>query len=185
MQHVTLVAAAKAGLKVVDIDTSITDINDIRKSLSLANAKAIYFKPEHGEHNYLKLLRKSIPEFFDCRLIHLLIPHSFRFSCTDDDSRGQFFHSKYFPSLKFFIHLGFDNEVGCLNFKELFLRHPTTNYVHAVSANTSDETPVYSQILKGANGVELSAFVAHGHVLETANWSFANKIVNKQYFETA
>ncbi len=64
-----MVAAAKAGLKVVDIDTSITDVNDIRRALTLANAKAIYFKPEHGEHNYLKLLRKSIPEFFHCELV--------------------------------------------------------------------------------------------------------------------
>ena len=31
---------------------------------------------------------------------------------TDDDTMGQEFHSKYYPSLKHFIHTGFDLEFG-------------------------------------------------------------------------
>jgi hypothetical protein len=87
--------------------------------------------------------------------------------------------------LKFFVHLGFDNEVGCLNFKELFLRHPPTSYVEAASAALNDDTPVYSQIVKGANGVELGASANHGNVLDAPSWSFAKKIINREYFEIA
>ena len=94
--------------------------------------------------------------------------------CSDDDSHGQFFHSKYFPTLKFFIHLGFDNELGknlisshlislnhhiysylpyynlgCLNFKELFLRDPPTSYIQQVAPTLVDDSPLYVQIKKG------------------------------------
>jgi hypothetical protein len=34
----------------------------------------IYFKPEHDEHDYLLLLRKAIPEFFECTY-NSLSPH--------------------------------------------------------------------------------------------------------------
>jgi len=33
-------------------------------------------------------------------------------SDVDDDARGQFFHSKYYPNLKFFVQTGFDYEQG-------------------------------------------------------------------------
>lgn len=59
-------AAAKAGLKVVDVDIKLTEISEIRAFLTAANCKVIYFKPEHEEHDYLLLLRKAIPEFFEC-----------------------------------------------------------------------------------------------------------------------
>ena len=61
-----MLAAASAGVNIVDIDTAITDVESIRKVLAIANPKAIYFRPEVGETNYLKQLRKSIPEFFSC-----------------------------------------------------------------------------------------------------------------------
>jgi hypothetical protein len=61
-----MVAAAKAGLKIVDVNLKITDIADIRAFLTAAQCKVIYFKPEHDEHDYLLLLRKAIPEFFEC-----------------------------------------------------------------------------------------------------------------------
>ena len=31
---------------------------------------------------------------------------------VDDDTKGQYFHSKYFPELKYFIQTGFDIEIG-------------------------------------------------------------------------
>jgi hypothetical protein len=66
-------AAAKANLQVVDVDTNITDVNDIRQFLKLSNAKLIYFYPQLNDVNYIKLLRKSIPEYFHCK--HFTFPN--------------------------------------------------------------------------------------------------------------
>ena len=41
-------------------------------------------------------------------VIYLAMIHYF----IDDDTAGQFFHSKHFPSLTYFIQTGFDAEVG-------------------------------------------------------------------------
>lgn len=166
-KHVTLVAAAKAGLKVVDVDINVTDVQDIRSFLKDSNCKAIYFKPEHENHHYLNLLRKAIPELYHY-----------------DDSHGQFFHSKFFPSLKFFIHTGFDNELGCLNFKELFLRDPATSYVEQLAPTLNDEAPLYVQIKKGPTGIVTTEAAPHKSALDHPTWAFAKKIVNKQFFET-
>ena len=37
---------------------------------------------------------------------------SFTTITIDDDERGQAFHSKFFPSLKYFVHLGPEVETG-------------------------------------------------------------------------
>eukprot|EP01041_Mallomonas_annulata_P010748 gene10748-22457_t len=92
-KHVTFLAAAKIGLKVVDIDTSINTVPDLRQALSIANCKAIVFEPQTDTTDNLLLLRKAIPEFF-----------------FYDDTYGQPFHSKHFPKLEMFIHTGFDLE---------------------------------------------------------------------------
>ncbi len=74
--------------------------------------------------------------------------------------------------------------MGCLNYKELTLRHPPVNYVKEGAADLSDNTPVYSRISKGSNGVEISAFANHASVLDLPAWSFAKKLINKEYFES-
>lgn len=92
IQHVTLMAAAKAGLKVVDVDIKLTEISEIRAFLTAANCKVIYFKPEHEDHDYLLLLRKAIPEFFECETSfsgsHMQCMHTQQciliFYCVDD-----------------------------------------------------------------------------------------------------
>jgi hypothetical protein len=68
-----MVAAAKAGFKVVDIDVNITDVVSIREFLRASEAKAIYFLPTYNDVNYTNLLRKAIPEFFNCKLKFFLI----------------------------------------------------------------------------------------------------------------
>lgn len=70
-------AAAKAGIKVVDVDITLTEISEIREFLAASKCKVIYFKPEHEEHDYLLLLRKAIPEFFECKYLHLIFSPSY------------------------------------------------------------------------------------------------------------
>jgi len=115
-KHVALLSAAKIGLKVMDIDVSITEISDLRSALKLANCKALYFDPVDETHNKLLLLRKAIPEFFACNYTYSFL---FYYCLTyrqkiDDDTCGQLFHSKYFPALRYFIHTGFDVEMGTI-----------------------------------------------------------------------
>jgi ssDNA-specific exonuclease RecJ len=65
-KHVVMMAAAKIGLKVVDVDMDVTELSAVRSFLAETKPKAIYFKPQHDDADYLLLLRKAIPEFFEC-----------------------------------------------------------------------------------------------------------------------
>lgn len=165
-KHVVWIAAAKTGMRIFDIDTNLNSVSEIREWLKISNCKAIYFDPVDENHNKLLLLRKAIPEFFHY-----------------DDSNGQSFHSKYFPNLKYFIQTGFDVELGCLNFKSLFLPHPFESEVQKVATTLSDDLPLYTSIKKGSKGVEVGPTVTQSQVLQSATWDFANKIINKEYFE--
>lgn len=164
-KHVTLMAAAKMGLLVVDFD-EVSTVEDLRAILGSAAIKALFFEPTNETQDNLLLLRKAIPEFF-----------------YYDDSHGQQFHSKHFPSLQYFIHTGFDIEMGCLNYKSLFLHHPEESYVEATAGTTKDDTPLYS-VAKAQGGVcKITVKASHAQVLDQASWGFAKKIVSKEYFE--
>lgn len=67
----TLLAAAKIGLHVYDIDTKISKVQDVRDYLTESKCKAIIFEPVNEEQDNLKLLRKAIPEFFECNYYDL------------------------------------------------------------------------------------------------------------------
>jgi hypothetical protein len=166
-KHVTLLAAAKLGLKVVEINPAISTVADMRAVLKQAQAKALFFEPVNASQNNLLLLRKAIPELF-----------------YYDDSHGQWFHSKHFPTLKFFVHTGFDLECGCLNYKSLFLEHPEESAVAKVAPTLRDDLPLFSQASpKG----EPLAWVSQGQVLQAApaSWAFTSKMIKKEYFEIA
>jgi hypothetical protein len=64
LQHVTLLAAAKSGYKIADIDPNICSVGQMRDALKLANCKAIVFHPITDTQDNLLLLRKSIPELY-------------------------------------------------------------------------------------------------------------------------
>ena len=64
-----MMSAVKAGLKIVDVDINITEVEDVRAFLKASDCKVIFFKPEHGDHDYLLQLRKAIPEFFECKML--------------------------------------------------------------------------------------------------------------------
>lgn len=164
-KHVTLLAAAKMGLKVYDVDTTLSSVADMRKVLAETNCKAIYFEPTTETQDNLKLLRKSIPEFF-----------------YYDDSHGQFFHSKHFPALKFFIHTGFDVEQGCLAYKSLFLHNPAVSAVDSVVSTVKDNAPYYASVT-AKGGLAVGAVKTQGEVAELPPFSFMKKLVSNVYFE--
>ena len=165
-KHVTLLAAAKLGLKVVEFDASINSMEDLRAALSMAEAKTIIFDPISGDVDQLMLLRKAIPEFFEY-----------------DDTYGQPFHSKYFPHLKYFIQTGFDIEIGCLNYKHCFLPNSTTDYVGA--STIKDSTPLHMSVTKkgDGSGIEASKTVSHKDALGLPSYLFAKNLADKTYFE--
>lgn len=148
------------------MDTSISSVTDIRESLTSSKCKAIIFEPQTETQDNLLLLRKSIPEFFDY-----------------DDEHGQSFHSKHWPSIQYFIHTGFDIEMGALNYKHMFLHNPPVSAIPALSASLSDDLPLYATIKKSNKGIEVSELLPQSKVLDQKAWAFATKIMNKQYFE--
>lgn len=169
-KNITFLAAAKIGIKIADIDISITNVEDVRNFLKTTNCKAIYFEPVSETQDNLLLLRKAIPEFY-----------------SYDDTCGQTFHSKHFPRLKYFIHTGFDIEIGCANFKSLFLPNPEINTVDTLAADLTDQTPLYQKVKKGTKGGELDygPVITHGEVLQSLDeeWAYAKKLVSQTYFE--
>jgi len=164
-KHITLLAAAQMGMKVVDFDPKISTVADLRAALGQAQCRALFFDPVNATQDKLLLLRKAIPEFY-----HF------------DDTYGQGFHSKHYPNLQYFVHTGFDLEMGCLNYKSLFLRDPEVSSVEASKAKLSDDLPLYAK--GSANGGDL-AWTAQKDVLSAAEWGFADKFIKKEYFETA
>mmetsp|Transcript_31986 Transcript_31986/g.23646 ORF Transcript_31986/g.23646 Transcript_31986/m.23646 type:complete len:258 (+) Transcript_31986:103-876(+) len=162
----TKMAAAKAGMRFVDIDPSITDIASIREFLKISQVKALYFFPHHDDKDFPMLLRKAIPELF-----------------YYDNSEGQFFHSKFFPKLKFFISMGRDNEYGCLSYQELFLPHPEVNMCRVESEKLTDDTPFYAEIRKNNGVVSMTPFITHGEALSSPAFSFVKKYIDHEYYE--
>jgi hypothetical protein len=163
-KHVTLLAAAKLGLKVVEFDASIATKEDLRSALGVAAVKSVIFDPVTESTDQLLLLRQAIPELFHY-----------------DDTMGQPFHSKYFPELKYFIHTGFDIEIGCLNYKACFLPDPLTNY--AASVQLEDTTPLHSAVSKGDKGVTEGKVSTHKDGLSVPSFAFAKNLADKNYFE--
>jgi len=163
-----MIAAAQIGLTVVDFGSTVTTVEDLRQSLSLSKCKAVFFEPQSDTNNNLLLLRKAIPEFF-----------------YYDDTYGQMFHSKHFPHLKYFVHTGFDIEMGCLNYKSLFLPNPTTNYVDTTVAALKDETPAYAKLVKTEKdkAITVGPPVSQSKLLEETAFAFAKKLVKREYFE--
>lgn len=81
------------------------------------------------------------------------------------------------------MHTGFDIETGCLNYKSLFLSNPVQSAVEAAQGATSDDLPLYSRAVKGAQGWEAGAVVSQAKALEQGAFDFARKLIGKQYFE--
>lgn len=59
-------AAAKAGLRVVEAPSADLTVAQLRQFLTLSGCRAVYFDPVTESQDRLLLLRKAIPEFFDC-----------------------------------------------------------------------------------------------------------------------
>lgn len=167
-KHVTLLAAAKMGMKVVDVDPTITDINDIRAFLRQSACQHIFFHPVTETHDNMLLLRKAIPELFEY-----------------DDTYGQLFHSKHFPKLKKFIQTGFEQEVGMLNYKNMFLPDPVTKFAEIAAAATTDDTPAYCAVTKkpDGNGIVMGPTISHKDLAKQPAFQFAKNLIQQKYFE--
>eukprot|EP00602_Paraphysomonas_sp_CaronLab_P007450 CAMPEP_0185019186 /NCGR_PEP_ID=MMETSP1103-20130426/1811_1 /TAXON_ID=36769 /ORGANISM="Paraphysomonas bandaiensis, Strain Caron Lab Isolate" /LENGTH=212 /DNA_ID=CAMNT_0027549369 /DNA_START=162 /DNA_END=797 /DNA_ORIENTATION=+ len=154
VKHVTLMAASKIGLQVTEMDGGINTVEEVRKVLALSNCRMVVFDPDSEGVNRLELLRMAIPEFYHY-----------------DDEMGQWFHSKHFPNLKFFLHSGFDIEVGCLNFKRWF--NPSTNkaQLDEIKSKLTDDMPLYRKVSRGADGkLDVSEMHTHKDVYNSKMW---------------
>mmetsp|Transcript_22318 Transcript_22318/g.32499 ORF Transcript_22318/g.32499 Transcript_22318/m.32499 type:complete len:250 (+) Transcript_22318:89-838(+) len=167
VKHVSLLSAAKLGLQVTEMDGAINTVAEVRKVLALSNCRMVVFDPDSEGVNRLELLRMAIPEFYHY-----------------DDEMGQWFHSKHYPNLKFFLHSGFDIEVGCLNFKRCFNYSQNKKQLEEIKDSLTDDMPLYRKVSRGADGnLEVSEMYSHKDVYKNKLWGFADKMANKEYFE--
>lgn len=113
------------------------------------------------------LLRKSIPELYH----------------FDDSNAQQMFHSKYYPALKYFIQTGFDQQVGCLNYKHMKVTDPVVSLVDATAEKTTNTTPLYFKITASGAKVSAGPLLTHDQVLSSGSWPFASKLINREYIE--
>eukprot|EP01035_Chromulina_nebulosa_P018614 gene18614-24345_t len=167
-KHVALLAAVHSGVTVIDVDQdAIQTVEDLRQFLKIAKCRAIYFDVTTSSLSCINLLRKAIPEFF-----------------YYDDTKGQYFHSKHFPELKYFIHTGFDLEMGCINFKNLYITDPLLkNNLAIVADEITDDTPAYAKAIKGSNGWEIGPIVTHKSLGDIPSFYFAKNLIQQEYFE--
>jgi hypothetical protein len=61
-----MLASVKMGMIVADISPDISNVSEVREALKLADCKAIFFSPVSSTQDNLLLLRKSIPELYEC-----------------------------------------------------------------------------------------------------------------------
>ena len=73
--------------------------------------------------------------------------------------------------------------IGCLNYKGLFLPHPTEDMLSQAAASNTDNDPIYQQIKKGGKGIEVGEALTATKVLDLPAWGFAKKVIDQQYFE--
>lgn len=187
-KHVILTAALQGGWKVVDIDTKINSVPELREALKAASdagASSLYFFPQK-DVDHILLLRKSIPEFFHCNFLSQLFIFKYAFInlfsfFLVDDTAGHYFHSKHFPSLKLFIQCGLQNETGCVNFRELFL--PTSSFVEAKKGDVKETDVAYEAITLDGGKVKKTKALTYGEVLTSSNYKFLDKILKKEYAE--
>lgn len=168
-KHLTFMAYAKVGFKIIEIDPSVQSIQEIRECLSFANCRMIVIDTETADFDRLALLRKAIPEFY-----------------FFDDAHGQAFHSKHFPNLKQFIHTGFQTEIGCSNLNQWCVGEGghLDKLLEIRKDQTNDAMILYQKIAKGPNG-QLTATPEYSYsdVVEKKIWTFADNIINQKYFE--
>mmetsp|Transcript_6626 Transcript_6626/g.6933 ORF Transcript_6626/g.6933 Transcript_6626/m.6933 type:complete len:249 (-) Transcript_6626:100-846(-) len=164
-KHISLLAAAKIGLVVTELDANLDSVQEIRKALFASQPKLIVFDPEFGL-NRLELLRQSIPEFYHY-----------------DDEDGHEFHSKYFPKLKYFLHTGYDLEVGCHNFKRWMTDSPEKPHLVEAAAQITDDLPLYRSVVFNNGNLEVSPVYTQKEVFEQKKWQWADNLIQKVYFE--
>ena len=95
-----------------------------------------------------------------------------------------YFHSKHYPHLRYFIHLDSGVELGAIAFQELFFPDPRINYVEQLQDKVTDSFPLYTRINRKEDGdLEVLGPVELGKVLDHPQWTFAKKLVNNEVFE--
>ena len=178
------------GMHVYDIDPAISSVADVRAFLSESQCKMVVFPPVTETHDNLRALRYAIPELYECEYMISTIPvfdtsrlipcgvsrdlsrHLLSFHLSDSNEFGQHFHSKHFPKLKYFVHTGFDIEVGknmssilifrihqyyssvvvavgTVTFKSLFFKDPIVSKIDTEVKGTSDDLACYTKISLG------------------------------------
>lgn len=160
-KHVTIFAAAQLGIKVYDIDSSITNKDQMREILKSIKCKSIYFEPQTATLDKALILRQSIPELF----------------YYNNETQESDFHSKHFPELKYFIHTGFDLEEGFYNFKRWFKSGYTLDT--SMTSSLSDDKLFYTHVSK--NGVKPT--VSLGKARSESALKFADALISKVYLE--
>ena len=98
----------------------------------------------------------------------------------DDDEHGQYFHSKYYPNLKFFVHTSSENHMGkcyfniismfnitnicyilgCLGYSTLYVTDPLLkdNLAERVPTLT-DDTVAYIKATKGNQSIDSIMYI--------------------------
>ena len=74
--------------------------------------------------------------------------------------------------------------MGALAFQGLFLQDPLKSYVAEAEKEVDDNQPFYTRINRKEDGsLDIQGPVTLGKVLETPAWSFAKKMIAKEFVE--
>jgi len=137
---VSILAAARLGVLLVDIDPSLADAAALRDILNKHAVKGIIYDPEIGDRFNTKILEDVMPEL-----------------ATYDGNNGVAFRSRTVPSMKLVVHTGFEVIPSVWNLKHILVRDPSTQLE---SKLPSAKTPVY--VAYGSDGTASSALDHEG-----------------------
>ena len=86
--------------------------------------------------------------------------------------------------MKYFLHTGFDVELGCFNFKRWMLPASSQDLVTLAQQSVAESSPLYMRVSKKGDGLDFGEWQTHGDVLAKKSWGdFANNLIDGKYFE--
>jgi hypothetical protein len=149
-------AGARIGLKVVLIDVSISDPEQLRKIFNETKAKGLIYDPEAMDRHNTDVLTEVMPELK-----------------TFESEYGGVFRSRAVPSMKYLIHTGLELVKGAQNYKFLMVHNSMPSLFPPLPPKDAPLSVSY-----GADGAAGPVFTQEKAM---EGWEDVKNILNKKH----
>lgn len=155
----TKFAAARIGVKVVEIDLAVDSPETLRNIFNETSAKGVVFDPEASDRYNYKILEQAMPEL-----------------TTYESEYGGWFRSRKVPSMKLLIHTAMDLVQGAQSFKYMMSFDASPSVFPALPP---PETPL--SVCYGPDGQAAGPALSQAATLASPAWAPVKAVLDKQH----